>query len=321
MPSLSFIVPVFNTGRYLQACIDSIRQACPRDLHYDLILVNDQSSDPVTISLLTQLATASDTTVIHQPHNAGPAAARNQGVVQSQSEWLIFVDSDDSLPENSVQLRLDCLNRHPEANWIVGDYLEFRTPGVATAPGYYPQVKQQGTRLAEKLYRIDHATRYLTSWGTPPSLAATMIRRASLAQARPFTDTLRYGEDWYFSLLTGLRCPLFWVDDAVVHVRRDHQSMMSNELAIAQEISKASRLAYETPSLKPYRKQLAWRIASDERWSSQSFLKVNRAAQACVAAAKAIRWSPTDARSYRQLLTSLRAWVGPGPSTDPKSLS
>lgn len=309
MPRLSFIVPVFNTGRYLQECIDSIRRACPRDLRYELILVNDHSSDPVTMTILAQLAAAADTTVIHQPHNAGPAAARNQGVSQSQGEWLVFVDSDDTLPENSIQLRLDCLNRHPEAHWIVGDYLEFRTPGVATAPGYYAQVKQQGTRLADRLYRIDHATPHLTSWGTPPSLAATMIRRASLAQARPFTDTLRYGEDWYFSLITSLRCPLYWLDDAVVHVRRDHQSMMSDELAIAQEISKASRLAYQTPALKPYRKQLAWRIASDERWSSQSFLKVKQAARASLAALKAIRWSPTDARSYRQLLNSLKAWA------------
>lgn len=314
MPELSFIVPVYNTGAYLTDCVDSIRRACPRDLRYELILVNDQSSDPATLRALAQLASAHDTTVLHQAHNAGPAAARNRGVLHSQGEWLIFVDSDDTLPENSVQLRLDCLRQYPTANWIVGDYLEFRTPGVGTAPNYYTQVKHQGTHLGGHLYRVDHATRHLSAWGTPPSLAATMLRRASLAQAQPFTDTLRYGEDWYFSLLTSLQHPLYWIDAAVVHVRRDHSSMMSNELAIAQEISKASRLAYQTPALKPFRKPLAWRVASDERWSSQSYLKVNRPAQACVAAMKAIGWSPTDARGYRQLLTSLKACASAGSS-------
>lgn len=96
MAVISVIVPVYNVEPYLRRCVDSILRQTFRD--FDLILVDDGSPDHCG-EICDEYAEKDERIhVIHQK-NRGLSAARNAGIdwanENSDSEWLMFVDSDD----------------------------------------------------------------------------------------------------------------------------------------------------------------------------------------------------------------------------------
>ena len=91
----SVILPVFNTAALLGRCVDSVLE-CDSRVAMEVILVDDGSTDG-SGALCDEYA-AGDTRarVIHKP-NGGPSSARNAGIMQARGEYLLFVDSDDSV--------------------------------------------------------------------------------------------------------------------------------------------------------------------------------------------------------------------------------
>ena len=96
MPTISVIVPVYKVEPYLHRCVDSILAQTFED--FELILVDDGSPDNCPTICDEYAAKDSRVVVIHQ-ENGGLSAARNAGIdwafAHSDSQWLTFVDSDD----------------------------------------------------------------------------------------------------------------------------------------------------------------------------------------------------------------------------------
>lgn len=94
MPRMSVIVPVYNVERYLAACLDSIRGQSFRDI--EIICVNDGSPDR-SPALLRMAAAVDDRIKIVNKPNGGLSSARNAGLRVATGDYVLFVDSDDSL--------------------------------------------------------------------------------------------------------------------------------------------------------------------------------------------------------------------------------
>lgn len=99
-PLVSLIIPVYNTARYLQICMDSIWQQTYDNL--EIILIDDGSTDES--GKLCDMFAQKDRRVIslHQK-NTGQASARNYGMKVMHGEYVIFVDSDDYIHKNHVK--------------------------------------------------------------------------------------------------------------------------------------------------------------------------------------------------------------------------
>ena len=100
-PEISIIVPVYKTERFLSACISSILAQTFTD--FELILVDDGSPD--SCPALCDAAAAKDSRirVIHQK-NRGLSGARNAGLDAAEGEWIAFVDSDDMLLPQALEI-------------------------------------------------------------------------------------------------------------------------------------------------------------------------------------------------------------------------
>lgn len=93
---LSFIVPVYNTEKYLPECLDSLLdQDIPRD-DYEIICVNDGSTDG-SLSILLSYATDYHNIHVIDQKNSGVGSARNTGLDAAQGDYIWFVDSDDMI--------------------------------------------------------------------------------------------------------------------------------------------------------------------------------------------------------------------------------
>ena len=129
-PTVSIIVPVYNTEKYLQECIDSILAQTYRD--FELILVDDGSKDSSGKICDTNALRDNRIRIIHQ-HNNGVTAARRNGLNISQGEWIHFVDSDDTIPTDSLASLVEASSLF-DTDFVVGHFnkIEYMPPSIIT---------------------------------------------------------------------------------------------------------------------------------------------------------------------------------------------
>jgi len=96
---VSIIIPLFNTEQFIGKCINSI--IIQTNPHWELIIVDDGSSDDSGI-ICDNMALNDSRIKVYHIENSGAAAARKIGVRKAQYEWLMFVDSDDTLPNTAI---------------------------------------------------------------------------------------------------------------------------------------------------------------------------------------------------------------------------
>ena len=98
---LSIVIPVYNTVKYLRECLDScLAQDIPAS-EYEIICVDDGSTDNSPQIIDEYAARFPNVVAIHQA-NGGVSTARNTGIDHAKGEYIWFVDSDDYILENSL---------------------------------------------------------------------------------------------------------------------------------------------------------------------------------------------------------------------------
>jgi len=111
MPKISVIVPVYNTSAYVSRCIDSIyAQSLSKD-EFEIIAVDDGSTDDSGKILDRIVKNCENMTVIHK-ENGGAAAARNEGIRAARGKYLAFVDSDDYISYDMLTHLLEGINKY-----------------------------------------------------------------------------------------------------------------------------------------------------------------------------------------------------------------
>lgn len=104
---VSIIVPVYNAEKYLGECVRSIvAQTYSR---WELILINDGSTDS-SGAIAARLASADPRIRLIETPNRGAAAARNAGLDAAKGDFICFVDADDCLLPDSIEVWRDLLN-------------------------------------------------------------------------------------------------------------------------------------------------------------------------------------------------------------------
>ena len=101
MPAVSVVIPVYNSEKYVEKCIQSVMAQTLPDL--EIIIINDGSTDE-SGRILRELTQKDSRIVLLEQANQGVAAARNQGVEKATGKYITFVDGDDYLQEDYIEL-------------------------------------------------------------------------------------------------------------------------------------------------------------------------------------------------------------------------
>jgi len=91
-PKVSIIIPVYNSGAYLERCLASVCGQVFKEI--EIICINDGSTDN-SPEILQELASCDERIVIIEQKNMGVASARNRGLEKASAPYIGFVDSDD----------------------------------------------------------------------------------------------------------------------------------------------------------------------------------------------------------------------------------
>ena len=107
-PTLSIIIPVYNTKDYIERCVKSVIHQI--DERVEIVLVDDGSSDGSSLICDEYTNQYSFISVVHK-QNGGLASARNVGMLKARGEYINFLDSDDWLGEGAVEKLLNIIER------------------------------------------------------------------------------------------------------------------------------------------------------------------------------------------------------------------
>lgn len=117
IPLFSIIVPVYNTEKYLNQCIDSILEQKLTD--WELILVDDGSKDR-SIEIIKEYIKKDQRIKGYYIQGKGPSEPRNFGLRRAQGKYVLFVDSDDYLTKESLTIFFTAISKFPDADYIRG---------------------------------------------------------------------------------------------------------------------------------------------------------------------------------------------------------
>ena len=101
IPKVSVIIPVYNTEKYVRQAVESICRQTLKDL--EIIIVNDGSTDG-SMTILEELAAQDERIKLFSQENQGQSIARNFALQKVGGKYLYFMDSDDYLENEALEL-------------------------------------------------------------------------------------------------------------------------------------------------------------------------------------------------------------------------
>jgi len=194
MAEISVIIPVFNTGKYINRCLDSVLGQTLQDI--EVICVDDASNDDSASILASRARQDNRLKVIRQSKNAGPSAARNRGLDVAVGRYVYFLDSDDWIDHDFLTQMLSQADSNRREVIINSSYVKEYDAS---------EKKEYSTRfgfLQDEARAYDTATVQLLF---PPVLWARLYNREYLSRINArFPDLRGGGEDNYFTTLAEL---------------------------------------------------------------------------------------------------------------------
>jgi Glycosyl transferase family 2 len=237
-PKVSIVIPAYNAMTYLPDTLASVFQQTFRD--FEILLVDDGSTDSLPIWVAQTVSER--VKLIYQP-NQGLSAARNTGIMHSESEYIAFLDADDLWHPTKLAQQVQWLDAHPTIGLIYNWTAQIdaagnptgRVLGSAIAGNILPQMLQRNI--------ID----------CPSSV---LVRRQCFDRVGLFDRTLRSVEDWEMWIRIAATHPIAVICQPLVYYRQHPSNMSKNWRVMEQSFDRVITKAFasappELQDLKP----------------------------------------------------------------------
>lgn len=203
MRMVSVVIPCYNQGEYLADALDSVLAQSYRE--FEIIVVNDGSTDPGTRALLDGLERPM-TRVLHTA-NQGLAAARNNGIRESRGDYILPLDADDRIAPGYLEKAVAVLDSSPEVGFV---YSLAKLFGARRGMFYLNDATLADMLLDSRVF------------------CSAMFRKADWERGGGYNSNMRHGwEDWDFwlSLLELGKTPHL-IPEVLFHYRVKRVSMI-----------------------------------------------------------------------------------------------
>ncbi len=137
--SVSVVIPVYNSERYLGRCLESVLGQSFRDI--DIICVDDGSTDDSVAMIRAWMKDDGRIKLIRHEKNKGVGEARNTGIKAAEGKWIYFLDSDDWIDRDYLEV----MHREAESSGL----------DVIVNASYYCEYASTGKRFKGKVPVLD----------------------------------------------------------------------------------------------------------------------------------------------------------------------
>ena len=221
---VSIIIPCFNSGDFLLEAVESCFRSYFKEI--EILIVNDGSTDDLTISHLEGFEKSKKVSVLHQT-NQGVANARNYGVKHAKGHFLFFLDADNRIRPEYIGEAVAVMNTRPEVAVVYGK------------PYFFNETGEAPKRFTARPYSLDSLL-----VGNYIDMCA-LVRREAFDQVNGFDESrnLHGWEDWDLWVRIGLKKWGFYFLDKVLYEYRVEENSMMGKMT--QDLY-SEKLAYFT---------------------------------------------------------------------------
>jgi glycosyltransferase involved in cell wall biosynthesis len=160
-PVLSIIIPVYNVSKYVEKCIRSCYNQNALLSEFEIIAVNDGSTDD-SLEICEKLQSEFSELKIISQENKGLSGARNTGLKHAQGEYIWFVDSDDWIKNASVEVLLNEFAMHKvDLFWIGHDVIFNEKPVKQYIPEPIEEPISGETLIANHLNQLFYIWKFI----------------------------------------------------------------------------------------------------------------------------------------------------------------
>jgi glycosyltransferase involved in cell wall biosynthesis len=219
LPKVSVVVPIYNSAKFLPACLDSIVNQTYRNI--EIICVNDGSKDN-SLEILNQYKQKDSRIIIINQSNSGVSSARNAGLKNASGKYVQFVDSDDLINCEAIK------NLVTEAEKFDADIITFNKTWFND--NEIPDIKQKPK------YDIENPEHYFHDENENPfvkNLNVDVIhnkfyKKDFLIKNNLFFEkNIKLGEDSLFCFMSFIRNNMIVIDKNIYYY---HRTNLSNSL-------------------------------------------------------------------------------------------
>lgn len=162
---LSIIVPVYNVEKYVRPCLESIYKQGIDESRYEVIIVNDGSTDKSMETIADIIQQHANITVINHPQNLSLSVARNTGIAAAKGEYILMPDSDDLLIENTLLPLIDKAVE-TKVDLVMADYLPIKSDDIPSFSGVSQETLIWEEKTGGQLFLEDMKPEQCYVWRT-----------------------------------------------------------------------------------------------------------------------------------------------------------
>ena len=139
--SVSIIIPIYNVEGYILPCLQSVANQTLTD-GIECILVDDCGTDK-SVHIAEEFIHTYDGnilfTIIHRKQNGGLSAARNTGIETASRDYLYFLDSDDEITPNCMELMWGLIEKYGKVDLVQGSFYETEKESMTLSSYRFPE--------------------------------------------------------------------------------------------------------------------------------------------------------------------------------------
>lgn len=136
MKQLSIIIPIYNVEKYIRTCLKSVFRQNINEDYFEVILVNDGTKDN-SIEVINDIINKHNNIIVLEQENQGLSAARNTGLAKASGKYILFLDSDDMLVDNTIPNLLQA-TKDKTPDLIVADFIKMPDAEITNNIAFNP---------------------------------------------------------------------------------------------------------------------------------------------------------------------------------------
>lgn len=215
---ISVIIPLYNKENCIKKTIKSVLNQTYHD--FELVIVDDGSTDNSKNIVLS--INDSRIRYVYKP-NGGVSSARNYGLQQVSSDWVVFLDADDSFFPDTLESFIKAVRKYPKADVIVGGFM----------------VKEdnhdhlESNKLNGYLDNPAKAVFLRKLYSRPGN---TLISKNAYKKGIAFIDKCSYNEDWLFGIQLLLNNKVAAIDKVLMCYDKGYSTLSNKIVTLANDV-------------------------------------------------------------------------------------
>ncbi len=208
---VSVIIPMYNSARNIEECIDSVINQTYKDI--EIIVVDDKSTDDSV--RIVEGKKDDRIRLIKLPNNSGVSTARNEGIKKAKGEYICFLDSDDYWVNDKLERQIEFIEKH-NYSFIFGGYLYLKNGKALMV--HVPSSLNYNQALKNTIIHTN----------------TVMFNMKNLKKEDIFMPNIRMGQDtatWWQVLKKGVTA--YGVDEVFAYYRVGERETLSSNKYIA----------------------------------------------------------------------------------------